>query len=550
MTKQQPPFKLNDIIEVNITGLGSSGEGVGKADGFTVFVHGALPGEKVSVKLFQVKKSYASGRILNILEESPQRVKPQCAFYEKCGGCQLQHLNYEGQLNVKRQQVKDAIERIGHITGCEVLPVLGMENPWHYRNKMQFPAAKTEGKIQIGCYAALTHNVINIDDCLIQKQANNKIMQVVRQWMQQFNISAYDETTGKGVVRHVMGRAGAKTCEVMAVIVTACYDIPHAGELVTMLKTEVDGLKSIVQNINKKRTNIIMGAKNRVLYGKSTIKDRLGNLKFNISPLSFFQVNSAQTEKLYATALDFAALSGKETVIDCYCGTGTISLYLAQKARKVYGIEIVEPAIKDANENAKANNIANAEFICGDAAVEMPALLKSGVKPDTVLLDPPRAGCDKKVLAAIAGVKPEKIVYVSCNPASLARDMAFLTENGYKAVKAQPVDMFPMTSHIETVCLLSKLQSKEHIEIEVKMDELDLTAAEKKATYEEIKAYVLEHNGLKVSHLYIAQVKQKYGIIERENYNKPTSENAKQPQCPLDKENAIMEALKHFGMIL
>ena len=550
MTKQQPPFKLNDIIEVNITGLGSSGEGVGKADGFTVFVHGALPGEKVSVKLFQVKKSYASGRILNILEESPQRVKPQCAFYEKCGGCQLQHLNYEGQLNVKRQQVKDAIERIGHITGCEVLPVLGMENPWHYRNKMQFPAAKTEGKIQIGCYAALTHNVINIDDCLIQKQANNKIMQVVRQWMQQFNISAYDETTGKGVVRHVMGRAGAKTCEVMAVIVTACYDIPHAGELVTMLKTEVDGLKSIVQNINKKRTNIIMGAKNRVLYGKSTIKDRLGNLKFNISPLSFFQVNSAQTEKLYATALDFAALSGKETVIDCYCGTGTISLYLAQKARKVYGIEIVEPAIKDANENAKANNIANAEFICGDAAVEMPALLKSGVKPDTVLLDPPRAGCDKKVLAAIAGVKPEKIVYVSCNPASLARDMAFLTENGYKAVKAQPVDMFPMTSHIETVCLLSKLQSKEHIEIEVKMDELDLTSAESKATYEEIREYVFEHTGLKVSHLYIAQVKQKYGIIERENYNKPTSENAKQPQCPLDKENAIMEALKHFGMIL
>lgn len=549
MTKQQPPFKLNDIIEVNITGLGSSGEGVGKADGFTVFVHGALPGEKVSVKLFQVKKSYASGRILNILEESPQRVKPQCVFYEKCGGCQLQHLNYEGQLAVKRQQVKDAIERIGHITGCEVLPVLGMENPWHYRNKMQFPAAKTEGKIQIGCYAALTHNVINIDDCLIQKQANNKIMQVVRQWMQQFNISAYDETTGKGVVRHVMGRAGAKTGEVMAVIVTSCYDIPHAGELVTMLKTEVDGLKSIVQNINKKRTNIIMGAKNRVLYGKSTIKDRLGNLKFNISPLSFFQVNSAQTEKLYATALNFAALSGKETVIDCYCGTGTISLYLAQKARKVYGIEIVEPAIKDANENAKANNIANAEFICGDAAVEMPALLKSGVKPDIVLLDPPRAGCDKKVLAAIAGVKPEKIVYVSCNPASLARDMAFLTENGYKAVKAQPVDMFPMTVHIETVVLLSKINAKQHIEVELNLDELDLTAAESKATYEEIKEYVLEKFGLKVSSLYISQVKRKCGLDVGQNYNLSKKEDAKVPQCPPEKEAAIMEALKHFQMI-
>lgn len=454
MTKQQPPFKINDIIELKITGLGSSGEGVGKAEGFTVFVHGALPGEIVSVKLFQVKKSYASGKILNIIEPSAQRVKPECPYYENCGGCQLQHLSYEGQLAVKRQQVQDALERIGHIKGCGVLPVLGMENPWHYRNKMQFPVSKNEGKIQIGCYAAQTHNVIDIDNCIIQKQANNKIMQVVRSWMREFNIPAYDETTGKGVVRHVMGRVGVRSGEVMAVIITACYDIPHAGELVTMLKSEVDGLKSIIQNINKKRTNIIMGNKNRVLYGKGTIKDKLGNLKFNISPLSFFQVNSAQTEKLYATALDFAALQGSETVIDCYCGTGTISLYLAQKARKVYGIEIVEPAIKDANENAVANNITNAQFICGDAAVEMPALLNSGVEPDVVLLDPPRAGCDKKVLSAIVQVKPQKIVYVSCNPASLARDMAFLTENGYRAVKAQPVDMFGMCAHIETVALL------------------------------------------------------------------------------------------------
>lgn len=454
MTKQQPPFKINDIIELKITGLGSSGECVGKAEGFTVFVHGALPGEIVSVKLFQVKKSYASGKILNIIEPSAQRVKPECPYYENCGGCQLQHLSYEGQLAVKRQQVQDALERIGHIKGCEVLPVLGMENPWHYRNKMQFPVSRNEGKIQIGCYAAQTHNVIDIDSCIIQKQANNKIMQVVRSWMREFNVPAYDETTGKGVVRHVMGRVGVRSGEVMAVIITACYDIPHAGELVTMLKSEVDGLKSIIQNINKKRTNIIMGNKNRVLYGKGTIKDKLGNLKFNISPLSFFQVNSAQTEKLYATALDFAALQGSETVIDCYCGTGTISLYLAQKARKVYGIEIVEPAIKDANENAVANNITNAQFICGDAAVEMPALLNSGVEPDVVLLDPPRAGCDKKVLSAIVQVKPQKIVYVSCNPASLARDMAFLTENGYRAVKAQPVDMFGMCAHIETVALL------------------------------------------------------------------------------------------------
>ena len=454
MAKEQPPFKVKDTVELKITGLGSSGEGVGKAKGFTVFVKGALPGETILAELFVVKKSYASGKIVKIIEASPQRVEPACPFYNECGGCQLQHLSYEGQLEVKRKQVQDALERIGHVEGCEVLPVIGMQNPWHYRNKMQFPAAKADGKINIGCYAALTHNVINIDDCIIQKQPNNRIMQVVRRWMDEFNIAAYDETTGKGVVRHVMGRVGVRTGEVMAVIITACYDIPHAGELVTMLKAEVNGLKSIVQNINKKRTNIIMGSKNRVLYGKAFIKDKLGSLKFSISPLSFFQVNSEQTEKLYATALDFAALNGGETVIDCYCGTGTISLYLAQKARQVYGIEIVEPAIKDANANAAANNITNAQFICGDAAVEMPALLNSGVAPDIVLLDPPRAGCDKKVLAAIAEVKPKKIVYVSCNPASLARDMAFLTENGYKAVKAQPVDMFPMTHHVETVALM------------------------------------------------------------------------------------------------
>lgn len=562
MAKEQPPFKVNDITELEITGLGSSGEGVGKAHGFTVFVKGALPGETVRVKLFQVKKSYASGTITDILKVSPQRVEPPCPFYKDCGGCQLQHLSYEGQLAVKRQQVKDALERIGHIESCEVLPVIGMVAPWHYRNKMQFPAAKTDGKIQIGCYAALTHNVIDIDDCIIQKQANNKIMQVVRRWMQQFNIAAYDESTGKGVVRHVMGRVGVKTGDVMAVIITACYDIPHAGELVTMLKSEVGGIKSIVQNINKKRTNVIMGSKNRVLYGKSTIKDKLGHLKFNISPLSFFQVNSEQTEKLYAAALNFAGLNGGETVIDCYCGTGTISLYLAQKAGKVYGIEIVEPAIKDANANAAANNITNAQFICGDAAVEMPSLLAQGVKPDVVLLDPPRAGCDKKVLAAIAEVRPKKVVYVSCNPASLARDMAFLTQNGYKAVKAQPVDMFPMTHHVETVVLLSHKKADGHINVKVEYgnkkgqvstkeiaEKADKMKPKEKVTYPMIQEFIEEKYGFHVSSLNIAQIKTKCGIIERENYNKSKNEDAKQPNCTLEKENAIKDAFRHFQMI-
>lgn len=293
-----------------------------------------------------------------------------------------------------------------------------------------------------------------------------------------------------------------------------------------------------------------MGNKTRLLYGKTTIKDRLGTLKFNISAQSFFQVNSAQAEKLYNKAIEFAALSGGETVVDCYCGTGTISLYLAKHSQKVYGIEIIASAIEDAKRNAEDNRCDNAEFILGDAAVKMQELVEQGVRPEVVLLDPPRAGCEEKVLAAIAQVMPQRIVYVSCNPASLARDLAYLEQNGYQAEVAQPVDMFPMTHHVETVCLLSKLQSKEHIEIEVAMDEMDLTSAESKATYEEIKAYVLEHTGLKVSSLYIAQVKQKCGIIERENYNKPKSENAKQLQCPPEKEKAIKEALHHFGMIL
>ena len=316
-----------------------------------------------------------------------------------------------------------------------------------------------------------------------------------------------------------------------------------------MLRDAVPGLKSVVQNINKKQTNIVMGNKTRLLYGKTTIKDRLGTLKFNISAQSFFQVNSAQAEKLYNKAIEFAALSGGETVVDCYCGTGTISLYLAKHAQKVYGIEIIASAIEDAKRNAEDNRCDNAEFILGDAAVKMQELVEQGVRPEVVLLDPPRAGCEEKVLAAIAQVMPQRIVYVSCNPASLARDLAYLEQNGYQAEVAQPVDMFPMTHHVETVCLLSKLQSKEHIEIEVTMDELDLTAAESKATYEEIREYVLEHTGLKVSSLYIAQVKQKYGIIERENYNKPKSEDARQPQCPPEKEKAVTEALRHFGMI-
>lgn len=448
------PVKKGDRIELTINGLGSSGEGVGKYEGFTVFVQGALPEETIEAVITLVKKNYAVGRLLKVVKVSPYRVEPQCPLYEACGGCQLQHLSYEGQLKEKRQQVQNAITRIGHLE-IEALATLGAQEPWYYRNKMQFPAAmNAEGQLAIGCYAAATHSVINTADCKIQKQANNQVLRVVRAWMQQYQISAYDEKTGKGLVRHVMGRVGVRSREVMVVLITSEYDIPHKKELIAMLRKEIPQVVSIQQNINKKRTNIIMGLKTRVLYGKDTIVDSLGTLSFNISALSFFQVNSEQAEKLYATALDFADLKGNETVVDVYCGTGTISLYLAQKAKKVYGIEIVAPAIENAKQNAIDNNYTNAEFICGDAAIELPTLLKSGVQPNVVLVDPPRAGCEEKVLAAIAGVKPEKVVYVSCNPATLARDLAYMEQQSYKTIKVQPVDMFPMTHHVETVALM------------------------------------------------------------------------------------------------
>lgn len=447
----------NQIVELVIDGLGSSGEGVGKIGGFTVFADGALTGEKVKVKLKKVKKHYAVGTLVEILETSKERVEPVCPVYYKCGGCQLQHLSYEGQLREKKQQVFDALTRIGHLEGFEIFDTIGAKNPLNYRNKMQFPVAtNNEGEIKIGCYAKASHYVIDVDNCYIQDTKNNDIIKVVRAWMNEYNILPYNEKNHRGLVRHIMGRVGEKTGDVMVVLVVTKHDIPHMRELIKMLKAGVPGVKSIVQNINKKTGNVILGGQNRVLFGKPTIKDKIGNLKFNISAPSFFQVNTKQAENLYKVALDYADLTGEETVVDVYCGTGTITLFLAQKAKKVYGIEIVEDAIRDAQNNADQNRIENADFLLGDASRTLEELVETGVNPDVILLDPPRAGCEQGVLDTIAKVAPKKVVYVSCNPASLARDLRVLSDNGYDVKKVQPVDMFHETHHIETVVLLEK----------------------------------------------------------------------------------------------
>ncbi len=548
--KSKIPVQLGQKYEIKITGMGQSGEGVGRFENFTVFIPYALPGETVEAKITLVKKNYATGEIVSILEKTSDRIKPICKVYDDCGACQLQHYSYEAQLNAKKQKVIDMMEHIAIKKDIIIHPTMPSVHEWHYRNKMQFPIgrSKKEGII-VGCYAHSSHNIINTENCHIQKHTNNVIANAVREMATKFKLSVYDEKTHYGLLRHVVGRTNRDETECMVVLVTAQPKIPRVREIVNFLRSKIPNLTSVVQNINTGRNNIIMGKECKILWGASHITDRLGSLKFKISALSFFQVNTEQAEKLYECALKYANLTGKETVIDGYCGTGTISLFLAQKAKKVYGMEIVPEAIRDAIANARDNNIRNAEFLTGDAAKLMPQLYRKGLRPDVIVTDPPRAGCAPEVLKTFAAMRPKRIVYVSCNPASLARDIGILDELGYKAIEIQPVDMFPQTGHVETVCLLSKLNAKQHIEVDIHMDELDLTDAEKKATYSEIKEYVLEHTGLKVSSLYIAQVKQKCGIIERENYNKPKSDDAKQPQCPPDKEKAIKEALKHFGMI-
>lgn len=543
-------FRKNDLVTLEIEDCGIDGEGIGKADGFTVFVKDAVIGDTVTAKIIKAKKNYGYGRLMEVLKPSPYRVEPKCEFARQCGGCQLQALSYDQQLVFKTNKVKGHLERIGGFTDIPMEPIIGMDELFHYRNKAQFPVGRNkEGKIVTGFYAGRTHNIIENRDCALGVAENKEVLDRVIAHMEKYGIEPYNEATGKGLVRHVLIRYGYFTKEVMVCLILNGNKLPKEEQLVKSL-CEIPGMTSITINVNKKHSNVILGEEIRLLWGQEYITDRIGDISYQISPLSFYQVNPMQTQKLYAKALEYADLHGQETVWDLYCGIGTISLFLAQKAKFVRGVEIVPAAIENAKENAKLNGLENTEFFVGKAEEVLPReYKKNGVYADVIVVDPPRKGCDETLLETMVEMNPERIVYVSCDSATLARDLKYLCERGYELRKVCPVDQFGMTVHVETVCLLSKLQSKEHIEVDIHMDELDLTDAEKKATYSEIKEYVLEHTGLKVSSLYIAQVKQKCGIIERENYNKPKSDDAKQPQCPPDKEKAIKEALKHFGMI-
>lgn len=456
MEKQIQPVIKNNTYTFDIVSLGHSGEGVGKYEGFTVFVPYGLPGETVEVVITEVKKSYAKGKLKRIVKAATMRCEPKCPIYYQCGGCQLQHVDYNEQLVVKRQTVVDAVTRIGKLAEVVIHPTIGAEDSWYYRNKMQFPIGTVQGKIAVGCFAQGTHNIINTEHCFIQHEANNLIAQTVQQIITELGISTYDERTGRGIMRHVLGRVGAATDEVMVVLVTATYELPHQEKIIAALRQRIPNLVSIVQNINTNRTNVILGNRTKTLWGENSIADRLGEFIFHISPRSFFQVNTKQAEVLYNKAVEYAGLSGHETVIDAYCGTGTITLFLAKHAQKVYGIEIVEPAIRDARHNAEINQVDNVEFITGDMVDVMPQMSKEGIRPHTIVVDPPRAGCDKNVLETFASMNPERIVYVSCNPSSLARDLAILEEYGYKTKEIQPVDMFSHTYHVESVALIQR----------------------------------------------------------------------------------------------
>ncbi|GGJ32366.1 23S rRNA (uracil(1939)-C(5))-methyltransferase RlmD [Paenibacillus hunanensis] len=521
------PVAKNDEIELDMIGLTHEGEGVGRAEGYTLFVSGALPGERIHARVLKTKKQYGYAKLLKVLNESPNRVQAPCPIYTQCGGCQLQHMSYTGQLEWKRQHVIDNLERIGKLTvqkqagsddadsqlvegtvtgntstpgtsaegttvkssvdqdvhsseigshvpdvqhpadastsvkpivsashAIRVLPTLGMSEPWRYRNKAQVPIGQQDGQLVGGFYARGSHRIIDMQSCLIQDSRNDELVNKVKAIGQELHIQPYNEETGEGILRHVVVKVGFATNEMMIVLVTNGERLPRKPEWIERIRTEMPQVVSICQNINTKQTNVIFGDETRTLWGRDVIHDYIGDVKFAISARSFYQVNPVQTEVLYEKAVQYAGLTGKETVIDAYCGIGTISLFLAQHAKRVYGVEIVKEAIEDARKNAELNGMTNVEFEVGASEDVIPRWKEQGITPDVIVVDPPRKGCDPRLLETIVQMQPEKVVYVSCNPSTLARDLQVLEEGGYRTVEVQPVDMFPHTVHVESVAVL------------------------------------------------------------------------------------------------
>lgn len=542
------PLNKNDDIELRIDSLGSEGQGVGRYEGMAVFVPFAIPNELVKVHIIKVAKNYAVGKLIKVIEPSKVRREPRCSSFTRCGGCNLMHMDYAAQLEYKRGLVENAFARIAKIEGVHVENTIGMDEPYHYRNKAAFPFAMVDGRMCFGFFAPRSHRLIPIDGCFIEQEPLYNVASAVHCWAEENDIQPYDEETGSGTIRHVVSRI-TTSGDIMAVIVTKGRP-KKLNKLVDMLKERCEGIKSIILNRNDEDTNVIFGRSYETLWGEDTLTENLCGFEFSVSAASFLQVNPVQTECLYAQVEAFLPEKDGFEAIDVYCGTGTISMILSKRAKHVTGIENIKPAVEDAARNAERNGAGNADFICADAAEALPELIEKGIRPDVIVIDPPRKGCDKAVLNAITGSAVQRVIYVSCDPATLARDVRILVDGGYSIQKVQPIDMFPQTAHVETVVLLSKgeIDSKK-VRVEFSLEGMDMSGFQKGATYEQIKAYVLKHTGLKVSSLYISQVKRKCGLDVGQNYNLSKKENAKVPQCPPEKEAAIVEALKYFQML-
>ena len=542
-------IQKNDNIELEIVGLTVDGNGVGKYDGMAVFVTGCAIGDVIEVHIIKVSKNYAIGKINKIIIPSEDRIEADCDVNSQCGGCVFRHISYEGELNAKWSRVNDAIKRIGHL---DVTPekIIGADNIYNYRNKAQYPVCIENGDVKIGFYAFHSHRIVNCTNCSLQPVEFEKGLDAFKKWIKENNITSFSAETGKGILRHIYFRKAFGTGEIMACAVINGNDIPNKDSLIKKLITAIPKIKSIVLNINKEKNNVILGKKSITIWGNDTITDELLSMKFTISPNSFYQVNHSQTKKLYTIAKEYADLNGNEILVDMYCGAGTIGLTMADKCKKLIGIEIVPQAVENAKINAELNNVENAQFMCADATDGAKELEKNNIRADVVVIDPPRKGCDNELINIVVNMAPDRIVYVSCDPATLARDLAIFDKKGYKTVMITPVDLFPRTAHVETVVKLSKgeINSKK-VRVDFSLEDMDMSQFQNGATYEQIKARVLGQTGLKVSSLYISQIKRKCGLDVGKNYNLSKKEDAKVPQCPLEKETAIMDAMKYYGII-
>ena len=560
-------MKKNDMVKVTIEDIGVNGEGIGKVDGYTLFIKDAVIGDVVEAKVTKAKKNYGYARLVNIADESEFRVTPRCDVARQCGGCQIQAMSYARQLEYKNEKVRNNLIRLGGVTEellDEVMePVCGMEEPYRYRNKAQFPVGTDrEGNIITGFYAGRTHQIIPHMDCAIGRAENKEILNIIISFMKEFGLSPYDETSHKGLVRHILIRTGYRTGEIMVCLVINGNGVPH-GDILAERLAEIPGMTSVTYSVNREKTNVIMGREAGLLWGQAYITDYIGDIKYQISPLSFYQINPVQTERLYETALEYAGLHGDETVWDLYCGIGTISLFLAQKAKHVYGVEIVPQAIEDAKKNAQINGIENARFYVGKAEDVLPEKYENdGIHADIIVVDPPRKGCEESVLHTMVKMRPERIVYVSCDSATLARDVKYLRGSGYEVKRVKAVDMFPHTGHVETVVMLSHKKPDSVINVKIEFGEgegkvpLDNIAKRAEAykpkervTYKMIKEYIETKYGFKVHTAYIAEVKRDLGLPM---YDAPNAvEELKQPRKhPIaEKVEAIKEALRYYEVI-